>query len=54
MSKYSSQDGWNEPGVLSKHLQFSGFGCFRGQPEYLPIFYKRMMVLSRGKKHEKG
>jgi GMP synthase (glutamine-hydrolysing) len=21
--------------VLSKHLQFSGFGCFRGQPEYL-------------------
>jgi hypothetical protein len=29
------QVGWGEDGVLSKHLQFSSFGCFRGQPEYL-------------------
>ncbi len=28
MNKYSSQAGSNEPGALSKHLQFSGMGCF--------------------------
>ncbi len=35
MNQYSSQAGSNEPGALSKDLQFRGLGCFSAQPEYL-------------------
>ncbi len=46
MNQYSSHAGLNEPGALSKHLQFRGWGCFQVQPEYLLNFRHILFIIN--------